>query len=353
MADDESADPSPTELQPLAYQVGGHGGIQVTGDGALIVKPALPLELQFYQNDLPSPALASLRRWVPTYLGMLRLEGQNTSEGLASVEGVPESEKDEYPLILVVLENVAHGFRKPNILDIKLGTVLYDEDTPPRKRERMQEAARRTTSGQVGIRLTGFQVFGNKTSQPLVVPKNYGKSICTAELPAGIARFFPGQPYLAPVRLSYSDHTLSGLPGAHPGGRLDVGLPGTLLVPILRFIRQSVQELRDVLSSIELRLVGSSLLMVYEGDWDRAEVGVEWLAEHAERRIDDDDEWKEGEIWEDHEGDCPCVVRLIDFAHTRLRPGQGPDPGVLKALDTILGLLDGRIASVTMTSFRT
>lgn len=96
---DESTDPSPTELQPFGHQVGGHGGIQVIGDGALIVKPASPLELQFYQNSLPSPALASLRRWVPTYLGMLRLEGQNTSEGLASVEGVPESEKDEYPLV--------------------------------------------------------------------------------------------------------------------------------------------------------------------------------------------------------------------------------------------------------------
>jgi 1D-myo-inositol-tetrakisphosphate 5-kinase/inositol-polyphosphate multikinase len=59
---------------------------------------------------------------------------------------------------LVVLENVAHGFRKANILDIKLGTVLYDEDAPPKKKERMQDAARRTTSGQVGIRLTGFQV---------------------------------------------------------------------------------------------------------------------------------------------------------------------------------------------------
>jgi 1D-myo-inositol-tetrakisphosphate 5-kinase/inositol-polyphosphate multikinase len=168
------------------------------------------------------------------------------------------------------------------------------------------------------------------------------------------------------VRLSYRGHTLSGLPGAHPGGRLDVGLPGTLLVPILRFIRQSVQELRDVLSSIELRLVGSSLLIVYEGDWDRAEVGVQWLAK--------EDEWKEGGIWEDKEGDvedieedsdseessssdggseCPCVVRLIDFGHTRLKAGQGPDPGVLKGLDTVLALLDARIASLTMTSFGT
>jgi inositol-polyphosphate multikinase len=53
---------------------------------------------------------------------------------------------------------VAHGFRKPYILDIKLGTVLYDEDAPLDKKERMEKVARNTTSGETGIRLTGFQV---------------------------------------------------------------------------------------------------------------------------------------------------------------------------------------------------
>ena len=95
MAHDESADPSFGELQPFAYQVGGHKGMQIIGEGALIVKPTLPVELQFYQNILSSPALSPLRPWVPTYLGTLRLEGQNTVEGIASVEGIPETEKDE------------------------------------------------------------------------------------------------------------------------------------------------------------------------------------------------------------------------------------------------------------------
>jgi hypothetical protein len=59
---------------------------------------------------------------------------------------------------LVVLENVGHGFRKPNILDIKLGTLLYDEDAPPEKKAKMEAKTRGTTSGEAGIRLTGFQV---------------------------------------------------------------------------------------------------------------------------------------------------------------------------------------------------
>ena len=54
---------------------------------------------------------------------------------------------------------MTYAFLKPNILDVKLGTVLYDEvDAPPDKRERMIATARNTTSLETGIRLTGFQV---------------------------------------------------------------------------------------------------------------------------------------------------------------------------------------------------
>jgi inositol-polyphosphate multikinase len=57
-----------------------------------------------------------------------------------------------------VLENLSYPFVKPNILDIKLGTVLYDEEASSEKRERMEKAARDTTSFETGVRITGFQV---------------------------------------------------------------------------------------------------------------------------------------------------------------------------------------------------
>ena len=58
----------------------------------------------------------------------------------------------------IVLENVTHPFLKPNILDVKLGTILYDETASPEKVERMKKKARDTTSLETGVRLTGFQV---------------------------------------------------------------------------------------------------------------------------------------------------------------------------------------------------
>jgi 1D-myo-inositol-tetrakisphosphate 5-kinase/inositol-polyphosphate multikinase len=170
------------------------------------------------------------------------------------------------------------------------------------------------------------------------------------------------------VALNLHVHTLRGLLGTPTGDQLDIGLPRALLVPILRSIRKSVQEIRDSLSPIELQLVGSSLLIIYEGDWDRAEMGVQWLAEQSASMSSEEEDVKEQEMYEDTEEDVeegwdedeesdedssdegsesPCVVRLIDFAHTRLKPGQGPDVGVLKGLDNLLALLDGRIASLS------
>ena len=59
---------------------------------------------------------------------------------------------------MLVLENLAYRFLRPNILDIKLGTKLYDADATAEKRQRMDESARATTSALTGMRFTGFQV---------------------------------------------------------------------------------------------------------------------------------------------------------------------------------------------------
>jgi 1D-myo-inositol-tetrakisphosphate 5-kinase/inositol-polyphosphate multikinase len=57
------------------------------------------------------------------------------------------------------------------------------------------------------------------------------------------------------------------------------------------------------------------------------------------RKIDGDDDC------EDRSGPS-FVVKIIDLAHTRLAPGEGPDEGVLLGFDTVLRLLDARIAQI-------
>jgi 1D-myo-inositol-tetrakisphosphate 5-kinase/inositol-polyphosphate multikinase len=168
--------------------VGGHAGVHVTEDNSLLFKPAVPREIDFYQRIAAAgdhDELSKLKDWIPKFLGVLKLEGQlkdsNTAGngGDGNVEVVPvhgniaPEDKDMSIRTAVgvsrlflsdkaqhlVLENAAYGFVKPCILDVKLGTVLYDDDASPEKQERMIKTARNTTSGETGVRLTGFQVL--------------------------------------------------------------------------------------------------------------------------------------------------------------------------------------------------
>lgn len=72
-------------------------------DGSLIFKPALPLEVNFYQTVLSDPSLEALRPYIPQFYGTLRLEGQvdadKSKDGSIalkpdSAEAVKDVEKD-------------------------------------------------------------------------------------------------------------------------------------------------------------------------------------------------------------------------------------------------------------------
>ena len=162
-----------TETPPVP-QVGGHAGVSTSEDGSLLIKPALAHEVDFYQHLNSEPVFAALRPYIPKFYGTLRLEGKVEGGNLETLRKAPKEGKDKCLLAWetgqgiarvfmkaihsIVLENLAIKFLKPNILDIKLGTRLYDDEASEEKRARMEKAAAATTSLTTGIRLTGFQV---------------------------------------------------------------------------------------------------------------------------------------------------------------------------------------------------
>lgn len=84
--------------------------------------------------------------------------------------------------------------------------------------------------------------------------------------------------------------------------------------------------------------MGGSLLVVYEADWDKAKESLQNLdKEEEDDEADDSDEDETG---------LPFAVKLIDFAHTRVVPGQGPDEGVLLGLNSTVKLLKDRLAQL-------
>ena len=134
------------------------------------------------------------------------------------------------------------------------------------------------------------------------------------------------------------------------------GLPRETLEPILRAIYDEVAEIRQTFSSLEIRMVGASLLVIYEADWTRAEQSLTSFSEEEDEKDEDDDIDDNDHDHDDDDDDDdeinsnrpgpPFVVKLIDFAHTRLAPGEGPDQSVLIGLDTILKLLDARLEEI-------
>ena len=331
-------------LEPLAAQVAGHpGSVLASESGDVIVKPSLPLERAFYTS------LASqlgLEGFVPRFYGTLQLQGKlpdgqagldpaaavDASQPLQAQLGL-EDAKGQGPDEGIVLENLTNRFVRPNVIDIKLGTQFWDEQSSADKRKRMEEASAATTSGTTGVRLTGFQVrrarspasltlqVWSSTSQSYVAtPKSYGKSIKVSELADGARKMFP-------------------VAAADTGG-----LPSELLKRTLELIVDRARAIRDRAAPLEWRVRGGSVLIVYEGD-----------AEALQRALDDPlDPDEEEESDEEGEADdarpkrtLAYDVRLIDFAHTTHVPGQGPDEGYNLGLRTAVALLEARLAELS------
>lgn len=369
------------EYVPLTSQVGGHPGIMTSEDGSLVIKPAMPVEVSFYQTALSDPAFTPLLPYIPNFYGTLRLEGaldhaKSTGGTVVladnSADAIKDEYKDEYhthrllrrfvltfaPTHSIVLENLSHTFLKPNILDVKLGRVLYDRSASEEKRARMEKTARETTSLKTGIRLTGFQVraymaaFSSRAyalqvhdiqkDKPTRIPKSYGKALKPADLPDGIAHFFP----VASTEPSAAEPDTTDAQSSAEE-EWGTGLPADLLLPILEAVREDVAEIRQALSQVEVRMVGASLLIIYEADWERAQEGLMFWEDKGTEEDQSEDSSDSGDSNEgDKKPSPPCTVKLIDFAHTHMMPGAGPDEGVLFGVDTVLRLLDGRIEQV-------
>lgn len=118
----------------------------------------------------------------------------------------------------------------------------------------------------------------------------------------GIRRFFPCSDEDPHV---HSPHELSPTPPK--------GLSKDRLTQMLTEILERVRELSQIVSKYEWRIYGGSLLIVYEGD------------ETAESKT---------------------KVKMIDFAHARHLPGEGPDVGQIKGLQAVIRLFEGRLAEL-------
>lgn len=317
------------------------------------------------------------------------LEGSSTSG--AEAAWVPSNGKKLETGLSIVLENVASGFRRPNVLDVKLGSRLWADDAPPSKRTKLDAVSQETTSSSLGYRIAGMKIWTGKNGETdegeltdpyatkyegaegakgEVIEKNgyrrydkwYGRSFNERNVRQGFETFLAGA----------------------KAGNVDRSKL------VARRLAEELRNVRRVLESEESRMYSSSVLVIYEGDPEAMEVALEEEKKMEERRNegaeggdqdqDEEDEEVDFEIPqenlelvdvqlgdgmpqrainisidpqtaqmpmdlgddEDEEEETPKVhdLRIIDFAHAQWTPGEGPDENVLKGIRSLIQIFE-------------
>lgn len=163
--------PLPEDTLLFDHQIAGHVhgstktrlGLLKHKDGS-ILKPLVRSdertlrEQKFYerifQSDDCPPELIALRAFVPKYKGVWKTNINR--------------EEVEY----LKLEDLARVFRKPSIIDVKIGAKTYD---PLASKEKVAlETSKYPWSQQIGFRILGMRVFDTTEQKYRVYGKDYG-----------------------------------------------------------------------------------------------------------------------------------------------------------------------------------
>ncbi|KAK7981369.1 hypothetical protein PG988_003607 [Apiospora saccharicola] len=394
--------PKQSELVDYNYAVAGHAGTLCDADGELFIKPCTAPEINFYES---AHALhPDFAEWMPLYLGSLALTENTTDEMIhAAIPGIVEhadiptpikaeirshlhlderpippgptsalSYDGRRPLVVpapgekpswipnksrkimtdraVVLENASFGYKKPNIMDAKLGLRLWADDAPPEKQARFNEIAEETTHKNNGFRVAGMRVYkGSENPADLdeegyrIYDKWWGrKTVNDNNLLSSLKQFIFNEP-------AGIDEEL---------GKLVAGI-----------FAADLDKVEKVLRKHESRMYSASLLFVFEGDGPTLRAGIDEMLRSSQAsvnggiRVDSGigmdevgsntvyvtlDEADGGESGGDESDDSeeyssfPHVysLKLIDFAHAKFVPGEGPDENILMGVKSLRELFE-------------
>ncbi|KAI1775084.1 inositol polyphosphate multikinase [Hypoxylon cercidicola] len=392
--------PKRDDLKDYNYAVAGHAGTMCDADGELFIKPCTQSEVEFYESAHSlHPDFAEL---MPLYIGTLDLnESTNQAAIHAQIPSlvehadIPFSIKEEIQSHLhlddrtsvvkapiekeilsddikwipnkarkiatdraVVLENASFGYKRPNIMDAKLGIRLWADDAPAEKKERFDKITQETTHKKYGFRVAGMRVYKGSTEEEELDEEGY--KIYDKDW----GRFAVNESNMVDSFKKFIFNEAAGI---------DKELGKTLA----GLFAQDLRRVQEVLEKEESRMYSASLLFVFEGDGAALRAAIEELKasatapehEHkrgstrefiATHRVDSGIGMEEDEFYEsvaaadfgdlecdleddsDDESSFPRIytLKLIDFAHAAWKPGQGPDENVLLGVRSLLKLFE-------------
>lgn len=320
----------PSTLKAFENAAAGHDGVMSDPSGELIIKPCTAAEINFYQETVNEhPDFAEM---MPIFMGTLQLGAPAHAPAATAAHETDEmtqATKDQQLLhgvkiateSAIVLENLEHGFKHANVLDLKLGARLYEDGTKPEKAARLDKVAAETTTGSLNFRIAGMKVWNGNSFD--IYDKFYGRQFNAENVQDGFGTFFAG---------------------------LATGLKPESAQELLETILAEITKARHMLEKYESRMYSASVLIVFEGDTSELDVlmGGEPKTPRVDERMPTRLEVKKSiEDEEDEDGSSAPVafkVKMIDFAHASWVPGKGKDENVIVGLKNIEKQMDQLIA---------
>ncbi|KAL9012767.1 MAG: hypothetical protein Q9173_002492 [Seirophora scorigena] len=336
----------------------GHDGVLSDRSGAVVVKPCFQAEIDFYNSAAAHPHVAI---YLPAFMGTLQLnsdpdvaatvtptvaatltppnQAAEHQAAPAAVSHAPIVEKAWAPSnggkittdLAIVLENVAAPFKKPNILDVKLGARLWDDNAPPAKRAKLDKVAEETTSKPLGFRIAGMRTWQGGTA----AAADESSSTLSQDGYKLYDKAYGRQFSAGTVRQGFEDYFLL---------ERDAVAKGPVRKVINRFL-EDLEALKFVLEQEESRMYSASLLFVYEGNPDalRDAFITEKEEEMATNGVDSGETHEESEDEDEEQRAAVQALKLIDFAHAEWTPGQGRDENLLHGLGSVIKVLNGLV----------
>ncbi|KAF1796647.1 hypothetical protein V8B55DRAFT_1546536 [Mucor lusitanicus] len=333
-----------TSLVHFDQQVAGHDQLMALPTSDLIVvKPCKKRELEFYQDAHSFP---EFQDFLPECYGTVRAATENDlkildDSALAENKTIKIDTSDNEDQNLC-LENLLHGFTRPCILDLKMGSLLYDNEATDEKRKRMIRQSISTTSSSLGLRICGMKVYDPINKRYATYEKVYGKSR-TADntVEAILAYLFPTSTYgtqTEDYRTYAQDNTSASTARAK--------IPTKYSRWVIECFIDTLKEIQEsLIDHPNLRLIGSSILFMYEGDRSAADrTWKQMLAEDKKAPLQDQAQDAAAEADEELPPKL-CDLRLIDFAHSDWHADRKKqDPELLKGFENIIDILEQCLA---------
>jgi len=202
------------EITSHPDQVAGHGDLLKDKIAGAVYKPIIPVEHFFYEST--RGAHPEFAPFIPGYNGVVTVNREGRTSQFIS------------------LEDISHRYRKPCIMDIKMGITQHLEEMSEEKKALAISKCKNSTSFMMGFRICGIKVYNRETQEYSSWDRFWGRNVPPSEIVHAVSKYF-----------RYTEHR-------------------DLLIDMYTAELKKLLPLMKVQTAF--RFVSSSLLFMYEGD---------------------------------------------------------------------------------------